>query len=149
MAQHRDRQDREEHHKADHMSDPHPLVPCADGRCGQAVEPGGHRVPDEGVFLVVGHAVDGDAEPLCQETGEADGEQGAEDDGVLGLGLDANAVGALHVATQNRPDDAEGEHHTSEVANKGVCLVGAPMKELEAFGHLVIDLEHRGHAHQH
>ena len=48
-----------------------------------------------------------DAEHLGAEAGEADGEERAEDDGVLGLRLDADAVRPLDVAAHDRPHDAD------------------------------------------
>ena len=53
---------------------------------------------------------------LGEEAREADQRKHAEDERVLGLGLDADAVGALHVATHDRPHDAADEHHAGEVA---------------------------------
>ena len=52
----------------------------------------------------------GDAEHLSTKTRNADEQHHAEDDGVFGLALNANAVGALNVTTNNGPDDTSGEN---------------------------------------
>ena len=61
-------------------------------------------------FSKLGLAGEGDAEGLGAEAGQADGEERAEDDRVLGLRLDADPVHALDVAAVDRPQDADGEH---------------------------------------
>ena len=60
----------------------------------QPVDQRGERVADEAPLLEVGRALRGDAEHLGDEAGDADDDEHAEDDGVLGLGLDADAVRA-------------------------------------------------------
>ena len=52
-------------------------------------------------------------------------EERAEDDRVFGLGLDADAVRALHVAAHDRPADADQEHDAREVGADRVRLVRA------------------------
>ena len=67
---------------------------------------------------------------------------------MLGLGLDADAVRALHVAAHDGPHDADQEHQAGEVADEAVGHVGAAVQELQALGQLVVDLEHGGDAEQ-
>ena len=74
-----------------------------------------------------------------EEAGDADDEERAEDDRVLGLGLDADAVRALHVAAHDRPHDADEEHDAREVGAGGVRLVRLAVQELEAVGELVVE----------
>ena len=90
----------------------------------------------------------GDAEHLGGEPGEADGEQHAEDHGVLRAGLDADAVGTGDVAAGDRPHQPADEHQPGEVGDEGVCLVRPAVEELEALGELVVDLQHRGDGEQ-
>ena len=68
---------------------------------------------------------------------------------MLGLCFDADAVRALDVAADDRPDDSNREHGAGEIADKGVRLIGGAVQKLQALGHLVIDFEHGGDAHQH
>jgi hypothetical protein len=147
VTQHRRRQDHQEGDEGEDVQHPHRLVPTGDG-----VEIGDEsrqRVADEGPLLEVRTAVEGDAEHLGQEAADADREQGAEDDGVLGLGLDADPVGPLDVAPHDGPDDAAGEDRTRQVADEGVALVDATVEELQRRGQLVVDLEHRGDRQEH
>src|SRR5918998_325882 len=102
------------------------------------------RVADDRPVLEVGTAGEGDAVGLGAEAGDADGEERAEDDGVLGLGLDADAVGPLHVAPHDGPDAADQEQGAGHVAHQGVGPVHVAVEELRVLGHLVVDLEHRG-----
>ena len=81
--------------------------------------------------------------------GEPDHQEHAEDDGVLGLGLDADAVRALDVAAADGPGDAGQEHEAGGVAHEGERLVRRAVQELEALGDLVVDLEGRGDGQQH
>ena len=67
----------------------------------------------------------GDAEHLGGESGEADGQQHAEDHGVLRAGLDADAVRTGDVAADDRPHHAADEHEPGEVGDEGVRLIGA------------------------
>ena len=76
-------------------------------------------------------------------------EEHAEDEGVLGLGLDADAVRPLDVAAHDRPQHAADEHEAGGVADEGVRLVRAAVEELEVLGQLVVDLEHRRDGEQH
>ena len=71
-----------------------------------------------------------------------------EDDGVLGLGLDADAVRPLDVAAADRPHDPGGEDDAAEVGRERVPLVDAAVEELEVVGQLVVDLEHDGRDEQ-
>ena len=73
------------------------LVPAVERAQLGAVDEGGQRVADEAPPLEVGRPLGGDAEHLGREAGDADQQEHAEDDGVLGLGLDADAVRALDV----------------------------------------------------
>ena len=68
---------------------------------------------------------------------------------MLGLCLNADAVRALDIAADDRPDDSNREHGAGEVADEGVRLIGRAVQKLQALGHLVIDFEHGGDAHQH
>ena len=149
MTQHRQRQQRQEGDEAGDVEDPPPLVPRVERALRPAVDQRGERVPDECPLLVVGHALLGDAEHLGAEPGESDGEERAEDRGVLGLRLDADAIRTLHVATHDRPHDADQEHQPGGVADEGVRLVGRAVEELERLGELVVDLEHGGDTEQH
>ncbi len=90
----------------------------------------------------------GDAEHLGGEPGDADDEERAEDDEVLGLALDADAVRPLHVAPGDRPQHAAEEHQPGGVTDEGVRLVGGAVEELPRLRELVVDLEHRGHGEQ-
>ena len=74
----------------------------------------------------------------------ADHEERAEDDRVLGLGLDADAVGPLDVAAADRPQDADDEHDAGEVGGERVALVHAAVQELQVVGELVVELEDDG-----
>ena len=75
---------------------------------------------------------------LGEEAGDADDEERAEDDRVLGLGLDADAVRALDVAAADRPHDADEEDDAGEVGGERVALVHAAVEELEVVGELVV-----------
>ncbi len=63
---------------------------------------------------------------------------------MLGLGLDADAVRALDVATSDGPDDAAEEDQADGVAECHIAAVDVAVEELERRRHLVVDLEHRG-----
>ena len=67
------------------------------------------RVADERPLLVVGLVLERDAHAFDEEPGDADQQQRAEDERVFGLGLDADAVRALHVPPADRPADADQE----------------------------------------
>ena len=70
--------------------------------------------------------------------------------GVLGLGLDADAVRPLHVAAQRSPTRRRPRKTSAGgVADERVRLVRAAVEELEVLGQLVVDLEHRRDAEQH
>ena len=83
------------------------------------------------------------AKPLRPST-----EEHAEDHRVLGLGLDADAVGALDVAADDRPADADDEHEAGGVADERVGAVDVAVEELHPLRQLVVDLEHGGDREQ-
>ena len=62
---------------------------------------------------------------------------------MLGLGLDADAVGPLDVPAEDRPHDADEEQRAGHVAHQRVAVVDVAVQELGALGELVVDLEHR------
>ena len=68
---------------------------------------------------------------------------------MFGLALNANAVGALNVTTNNGPDDTSGENQTGEIADEYITAVHITVKELEAFGQLVIEFECSRDTEQH
>ena len=155
VPQHRQREDDEEGDERDDVGDPRPLVDGVEGVHRPAVDEPAERPADEAPLLVVRRhsirpppgrrSILGDAEHLGGEPGEADGQQHAEDHGVLRAGLDADAVGAGDVAAGDRPQQPADEHQPGEVGDEGVRLVGAAVEELEALGELVVDLQHGGH----
>ena len=102
--------------EAGDVGDPPDLV--AAGQVAAAVDQARQRVADERPLLEVGPAVEGDAPDLGAEAGDADGEERAEDERVLGLGLDADAVRPLHVAADDRPHDADEEREAGDVADE-------------------------------
>ena len=134
---------------ADHVRDPHDLVPLVERCRRHAVEQLAERVADEAPLLVArltrsrrcGSA--SAKKPLTPMS-----EERAEDERVLGLGLDADAVRALHVAAHDRPHDADQEHQAGEIAEERVGQVRAAVQELQVLGQLVVDLEHGGDAEQ-
>ena len=63
---------------------------------------------------------------------------------MLGLGLDADAVRALDVSADDRPDDADEEHDSGGVADRREAPVHVAVQELRRLGHLVVDLRDRG-----
>ena len=118
-----------------------------------AVDERAERIADEAPALEVHVRAArrrlGDAHRLGDEAGQADRQQHAEDQGVLGAGLDADAVRPLHVAAGDGDQQAADERHAGEVTDEGVGLVRAAVQELEALRQLVVDLEHGGDAEQH
>ena len=64
-----------------------------------------------------------------------------QDHEVLGLGLDADAVGPLPVAAGERPQQAGEEDEAEQVADERVRLVRAAVEELQRLRELVVDLE--------
>ena len=68
---------------------------------------------------------------------------------MLGLRLDPDAVGALHVPAHDREHDAAEEHQAGEIADEDVRLVGRAVEELQRLRHLVVDLEHGRDTEQH
>ena len=116
MAQHRDGKDHEEGEEGEHMCDPPDLM--AAGEIGVAFDEGGDRVADEGPLLELRHAGLGDAPGLGAEPGHRDGEEHTEDHGVFGLGLDADAVRPLHIATQDGPHRADEQTQAGEITDE-------------------------------
>ena len=111
VAQLRGRQDREEREERDDVDAPQPPVRVARAVC--TTRPStrlGERVADERPLLERRPALERDAQAFDEEAGDADDEERAEDHRVFGLGLDADAVRALHVAAHDRPADADEEH---------------------------------------
>ena len=76
-----------------------------------------------------------------KKPGETDDEERAEDHRVFGLGLDADAVGALDVAAHDRPADADEEDHAGEIGTERVGLVRVAVQELQRARELVVELE--------
>ena len=83
-------------------------------------------------FSKLGPAVEGDAVRLGHEAGHGQHQEGAEDDGVLGLGLDADPVGPLHVAADDRPHHADEQGEAGGVADGRVGPVDVAVEELPA-----------------
>ena len=150
MTQHRRRQDQQEDRKRDHVGDPPGLVPAREA--AHAVDGLGQRVADDAPLLVVGVAVEGDAERLGAETADTDRKQGAEDHEVLGLVLDADSVWAHRTRADTAgqgPQQAHDEDDAGDVAHQGVPLVDATLEELGRFGELMVDLQRGGDRHEH
>ena len=98
-----------------------------------------------------GRVLQGDTECLGAEAGDSDGQEDDQHRGVLGPGLDADAVGpepAGAVAPQHRPRHAHQIEHAGDVAHRGVGPVHVAVQELHPLGNLVVDLQHRGHGHE-
>ena len=140
----RGRQDDQERDEGGEVDAPQPRWAVLQVARRRAVEQRRERVPDERPLLEVGTTDLGDAQRLGEEAGERDHEERDEDDRVLGLGLDADAVRPFEVAPGDRPDDADGEHDAGEVGRERVALVHAAVEELEVVGELVVELEHDG-----
>ena len=123
------------------MGDPERLVPHRGaGVVDAVVEQERERVADERPLLEVGTAFDRDTGAFGEEAGDPEAAEGAEDEGVLGAGLDADAVHLDDVAPGDRPPDAGEEQDTTQVAERGVGHVGVAVEELELLGRLVIQL---------
>ena len=115
---------------ADHVGDPPDLVPA--GEVAAAVDQARQRVADERPLLEVRAARRrAMRQASAPKPVTRDGEERAEDEGVLGLGLDADAVRALHVAADDRPHHADEEREAGDVADDGVALVDVAVEELE------------------
>ena len=111
----------------------------------------GERVTDEAPALVVGHALEGDAEHLGAVAGDRNGEERAENDGVFGFALDADAVRApveRAVTADDRPHDADREDQAGAISDEGVGAIHVAMQELQVGRQLVVDLEHGGDTEQ-
>ena len=131
------------------MGDPHDLVPQFEVGGRHAGEQVAQRVADEAPLLEAGLTGLGDAEAFGKEAGDAEHEERGEDERMLGLRLDADAVRALHVAAHDGPHDADEEDETGEIADERIGHVHTAVQELEVFGQLVVDLEHGGDTEQH
>src|SRR5207244_6166259 len=106
------------------------------------------RVADERPALERRVADERDTNRLGGEAGEAQHEEHAEDERVLWSGLDADAVGPLDVAANERPHDAGDEQDTDRVTEGGVAAVDVAVQELPRRWHLVIDLAGGGDREQ-
>ena len=76
---------------------------CQPSRCEVFSIEVRERVADDRPLLERRPAHDGDAVGLGEEAGDPEAEEHGEDHRVLGLGLDADAVGPLDVAADDRP----------------------------------------------
>ena len=148
MPQHRDGQHHEEGEERGDMDTPQPLVPRVQRRGGGGVDECRQRIADERPLLERRPSFERDPHHLGREAGDGEDEEHAEDDRVLGLRLDADAIRTLHVAPSNCPADAGEEQDARRVADRSEPLVHAAVEELRALGHLVVDLEHRRDAEQ-
>ena len=106
--------------------------------------------PGDGVAdvtpLLEGRASDEcDPDDLHGQAGQADREQRAQDERVLGAGLDPQPVRPLDVAADDGPAHADQEQDPGGVADELVGLVGGAVEELGRGWQLVVDLEHRRH----
>ena len=141
----RGRQDDQERDERSEVDAPQPAVRVAAALLAdQPSKSDESGYPTNDHFSNVGTTDLRDAQRLGEEAGERDHEERDEDDRVLGLGLDPDAVRALDVAPGDRPDDADGEHDAGEVGRERVALVHAAVEELQVVGQLVVDLEHDG-----
>ena len=87
-------------------------MPSAERTDAPPVDQRRQRVTDEAPLLVAdvsGLGFECNPEHLGAETGDADYEKRAQDDGVLGLRLDADAIRTLDVPATDRPHDAAEE----------------------------------------
>ena len=143
-------QDREEHEERDHVDAPQPAVRVAAACATDHVSTSAReRVADERPLLEAragrssamrNASVRKPVTPMHEER--------AEDHRVLGLGLDADAVRALHVAAHDRPHDADEEHQPARSAAERVAPRSVAVQELQRAGELVVELEHHGHDEQ-
>ena len=67
---------------------------------------------------------------------------------MFGLGLDADAIRTLDVATNDRPHDADEQAKTGEITDERVRHVDVAVQELPGLGNLVVDFENRGDGEQ-
>ena len=108
------------------------------------------RIADERPLLEHRLVLERDARGLHEEAGQADHEERRQNERVLGLGLDANAVRARDVAADDRPRDPDQEQHAGGVGAGRIREVRVAVQELEAVGELVIDLaDDRGDEEEH
>ena len=134
MAQHGEGDEQYEGDEGHDVSNPPRLMPPT---VAARVEETRKRVADHRPLLEVGPAVERDAVGLGHESGDADREEHAEDQGVFWLRLGADAVRTQRrrsVATQAGPDDADEEEHAGDVADGRVALVDATVQELGSVG---------------
>ena len=91
----------------------------------------------------------GDAEHFGSVSTHANRQHHTQNPCVLRLGLNADAVRTLHITTHDGPHHAASKDKTCDITNEGVAAIHIAMQELERFGHLVIDFQHRGDPEQH
>src|SRR3989442_15363401 len=94
--------------------------------------------------LELGEAVVPDAEGFGEESSQPDDEQRAEDQRILRLGLDADAVGPLDVSPSDGPQQTGYVGQAEDFEGGRVGLVGPTVEELEARRGDVVDLEGDG-----
>ena len=118
VAQHGDRQDGQEGSETHNVGDPPDLMPSTE--VVGPVDKLGQWVADDRPLLEVRGAVEGNTESFGTETSDADGKEETQNEGVLGFGLNANAIGAHGrgpVAAQRGPDNADEEKYARNVAD--------------------------------
>src|SRR3546814_12502286 len=86
--------------------------------CSSDLDQPGDRVADERPLLEVRSALPGDAPHLGAEAGDGDGEDRAQDQGVLRLRLDPDAVRLVHVAAADRPATARAQGESGVDADR-------------------------------
>src|SRR3954453_2458749 len=102
------------------MRGPQRLVPAV--QVVAVAEQPREGIADEAPLLEVGPALERDPKALRDEAGHAEKEEHAEDGCVLGLALDADAVGPKDVSAHQRPTDAEDEEDPGGVADERIRL---------------------------
>ncbi|CAB4648945.1 unannotated protein [freshwater metagenome] len=68
---------------------------------------------------------------------------------MFGLGLDADAIRTLDVATNDRPHHADKQAKPGEITDERVRHVDVAIQELPGLGDLVVDLKNCGDGKQH
>ena len=109
---------------------------CQPREVARAVHQLAQRIADEAEPLEVGPAGEGDPVGLGHEARHGEQEERAEDDRVLGPGLDTDAVGR---SAGRSPHDADEQGEAGGVAHHRVRLVDVAVQELPRFRHLVVD----------
>ena len=148
VAEHRDRQDQQEDDEGQDVGAPQDLVPGVERAGRTPVDERGQRVADEAPPLEGGRALLRDPHHLGGVARQADEQEHPEDHGVLGLGLDPDAVRPLDVAPADGPEHAGEEDQPGGVGDERERLVGLAVEELERLGRLVVDLERGGDGEQ-